>query len=251
MTKPGNTVQVNTQLGNMIQPDKITQTDISTQPEKLLHVYADIETDSFRANKLLQIAAVTENNDIFNIFINPMEPLLLSTTNFLGLNFYKGQLFRNGLKLQSFTIKEALNGFMKWIEQQHSPVILIFHNGFSFDCTILIRHLIEFKIKIPSNLVKFGDTLPFFRNAIKPPAITNHTLASLADYFKIKQERAHCALSDTDTLKQICEEYAKANKESIAIIFLHCTRSIQDFVNRQLFKTPMPKLKKLKNQTAE
>lgn len=221
------------------------------QSEKLLHIYADIETDSFRANKLLQIAAITENGEKFNIFINPMEPLLLSTVNFLGINYYKGQLYRNGLKLQSFTIKEALTRFMDWIEQKQQPVMLVFHNGFNFDCNILIRHLIEFKIKIPTNLLKFGDTLPFFRNAIKPPAISNHTLATLASHFKIKQERAHCALSDTDTLKQICEEYAKANQGSIATIFLHCTRSIQDFVNRQLFKTPMPKLKKLKNQTAE
>ena len=244
MIRTGNPIQVETQVENLKQPDKTVST--AEQTDKLLHIYADIETDSFRANKLLQIAAVTEKNDIFNIYINPMEPLLLSTINFLGLYFYKGHLYRNGLKLQSYTIKEALTGFMKWIENQHDPVILVFHNGFNFDCTILIRHLIDFKIKIPPNLVKFGDTLPFFRNAIKPPAIANHTLASLASHFKIKQERAHCALSDTQTLKQICESHVKDNGGDVSTIFTNCTRSIQDFVNRQIFKTPMPKLKKPK-----
>jgi DNA polymerase III alpha subunit (gram-positive type) len=219
--------------------------------ERLLHIYADIETDSFRGNKLLQISAISENDDSFNIFINPMEPLLLSTINFLGLHFYKGNLYRNGQKLQSFTIKEALIKFTNWIEQQQRPVILIFHNGFNFDCSILIRHLINFKIRIPLNLVKFGDTLPFFRNAIKPPVIPNHTLASLAEHFKIRQERAHCALSDTSTLKQICEAYAKNNGGDVSVIFENSTRDLQDYVNRQVFRIPIPKLKKSKKPVAE
>jgi DNA polymerase III epsilon subunit-like protein len=175
-----------------------------------------------------------------------MEPLLLSTINFLGLHFYKGNLYRNGAKLQSFTAKEALTMFMNWIEQKQDPVMLIFHNGFNFDCSVLIRHLINLKIKIPPNLVKFGDTLPFFRSTLKMPDVPNHTLASLATYFKIKQERAHCALSDTRTLKQICESYVGDKQVDISCIFADSTRSIQDYVNRQVFQIPIPKLKKIR-----
>lgn len=217
-----------------------------SQIEKLLHVYADIETDSFKGNKLLQIAAITEEGQTFNIYINPMEPLLLSTINLLQIHFYKGHLYKNGRKLQSFTIREALLRFVNWIEEQQRPVILVFHNGFNFDCSILIKHLIKFNIKIPLNLLKFGDTLPFFRQAIKPPAIQSHTLAQLANYFKIKQENAHCALSDTCTLKQICEAYVKDKGNDVAIIFQNSTRNLQDYVNRQIFQIPIPKLKKVK-----
>jgi len=218
---------------------------------RALHIYADIETNSFKGNKLLQIAAITEKDEIFNIYINPMEPLLLSTINLLKIHYHKGHLYKGGRRLQSFPIKEALTHFCKWIERQQCPVTLIFHNGFNFDCKHLIRHLIKFDIKIPLNLITFGDTLPFFRNNIKPPEIENHTLKGLADHFKIKQDQAHCALSDTRTLKQICETYAETKGGDVSVIFKESTRPIQEYINQQVFQIPIPKLKKSKKPTAE
>jgi len=223
----------------------------STQTDRPLFIYADIETNSFRGDKLLQIAAVTEKDDTFNIYINPMEPLLLSTINLLGLHYYKGDLYKKGLKLQSFTLKEALNKFTNWIEERQMPVIIVFHNGFNFDCSILIRYWIESKIKIPTNLIKFGDTLPFFRNAIKPPLISNHTLASLAAHFKIQQDTAHCALADTIILKKICEAFATIEKKDIADMFtteLKSIREVDQFINKEIFKTPIPKFEKVKTK---
>jgi len=214
------------------------------EQNQILHIYADLETDSFKGTRLIQIAAITEQGDEFNVFINPQEPLLLPIINLLGINYYQGQLYRKGLKLESFTAKQALHQFADWIEQKQQPVILIFHNGFNFDCKVLIRQFLDHRVKIPSNLIKFGDTLPYFREQIKPPVITNHTLASLAAYFNIKQEAAHCALSDSKTLKQICEAHCKGS--DIGIMFRTYNRSIQEYLNNLIWKTPMVKLKALK-----
>ncbi len=214
-----------------------------TEPEQLLHVYTDIETDSFRANQLLQIAAITQNGLTFNTFINPQGPLLLSTVNFLQIYYYKGDLYRKGLKLQTKTTKEALIDFMSWIQDLNKPVILVYHNGFSFDCSVLVRHLLSLKIAIPSNLVKVGDTLPFFRTILKPPEVENHKLSTLSHYFGINQDMAHDALSDSITLKLICEKFVADKGADVSIIFKNCTRNIQDYVNKQLHDTPIPKLK--------
>jgi DNA polymerase III alpha subunit (gram-positive type) len=212
--------------------------------DELLHIFSDIETDSFRANKLLQIAAITETELTFNVFIDPQGPLQLSTTNFLGLYYYKGSLYRQGLRLKTVPVHQALTDFMNWINQMKQPVILIFHNGFNFDCSVLIRHLVDFKIPIPTNLVKVGDTLPFFRDVIKTPEIENHKLSSLAEHFKINQEMAHCALSDSITLKSICESYTKKTNTTLPDIFKNWTRPFQDYVNKKTHNTPLPKLKK-------
>jgi len=214
--------------------------------EKLIYVYTDIETDSFRANHLLQIAAIAQNGLTFNTYINPKGPLLLSTVNFLNIHYYKGDLYRKGMKLPSKNIYEALTDFMKWIGNLKDPVILIYHNGFSFDCSVLVRSLVSLKISMPSNLIKVGDTLPFFRKELKPPEIENHKLSTLSKHFGIDQDMAHDALSDSITLKLICEKYALSKGVDVSIIFNDNTRNIQDYVNKQLHNTPIPKLKKSK-----
>jgi DNA polymerase III alpha subunit (gram-positive type) len=212
--------------------------------DNFLHIFSDIETDSFRGNKILQIAAITEANEIFNVFIDPQGPLQSSTSNFLGLHYFKGSLWRNGSKLNTVSVSQALSDFMKWIGERKQPVILIFHNGYNFDCNILTRHLVDHGISIPSNLVKVGDTLPFFRDTIKIPLIENHKLSSLAEYFKIKQGLAHCALSDSITLKHICEAYIKESNKKLQEIFLDRTRDIKLYLDKKIHNTPIPKLSK-------
>ena len=215
--------------------------------ENIIYVYSDIETDSFRGGQLLQIAAVTQSNETFNTFIQPEGPLPLSITNFLGLYLYKGALYRDGLKLQTKSPRSALTDFVNWIEQLQQPVMLVFHNGFNFDCNILVRHLINLKISIPPNLTKVGDTLPYFRASLKAPLVADHKLATLAKYFNIDQTQAHDALADSITLKQICEKYIENKDFGIDNIFQHSTREVQNYVDRYLHNTPIPKLKKIKN----
>ena len=220
--------------------------DPTNSGNDLLIVYTDIETDNLSGKYLLQIAAVTQDNQKFNTYINPLKPLALSTVNLLGLYFYRNDLYRDGLKLNSKYIVDALNAFMNWIRRLEKPVVLTFHNGFSFDGPVLSSRLVYFNIEIPSNLLAIADTLPFFRRNLKPPIVQDHKLSSLASHYSIDVERSHEALSDCITLKSICEKYVEANKVSLDTIIKENQRPIKDYLAKYLDGTPLPKIKKVK-----
>lgn len=220
-------------------------------PSDSIYIFADIETDSVQANILLQIAAVTQNGETFNVFVNPRCPLALSCTNFLGFYYFNGSLYRNGRKLYSENLTQALNKFMKWISGFKHPVILAFHNGFSFDCTVLARFLVRCNIPIPENLITVGDTLPYIRSNFKAPLVENHKLATLAKHFEIEQEHAHDALSDSLTLKLICEKVIGQTGIDYQTLFSGSYRPFSDYLNKHLNGTPIPSLKKQKKKQSE
>ena len=112
-------------------------------PDDCLYIFTDIETESFLALLLLQIAAITSEGHQFNIYINPYRPLSEVCTNFLGFYFFKGQLFRNGRLLPAKPVKQALSAFSNWISNFNRPVVLVYHNGFSFDCSVLAKYLVK------------------------------------------------------------------------------------------------------------
>lgn len=211
-----------------------------------LFIFTDIESDSIEAKLLLQISAVSQHNDQFNVFVNPQRPLALSVTNFLNLYYYNGDLYRNGLKLNAKPIIEALNAFMVWIKKQEKPTILICHNGFAFDSVVLTNRLHYFNINIPENLKAIGDTLPLFRKTIKAPEIENHKLSTLAKYFNIEQLHAHDGLDDSITLKHICEKYAEKFNTNYLQMFEYHTRKLDDYMTMHRTGIALPKMKKEK-----
>jgi len=109
--------------------------------DKLFLIYADIETESLRKLKILQIGAVTQDWDTFCSFINPGEPLPLSGTDIHGLYFEvkDKKLYRDGRVLPSTTEVDALNKFNKWLKAFNKPIILVFHNGILFDGPVLAK----------------------------------------------------------------------------------------------------------------
>lgn len=231
--------------GTIIEPN------LNSENNDFLAVYADIETDSIQGTCLLQIAAVTQNGEKFNVYINPQRPIPLTITNLLGLHWFKGDLYKNGLRLSSKHIIPALVSFTEWIHNLEKPVMLIFHNGFSFDCSVLARELVHFQIKIPDNLIKVADTLPAFRNNIKAPEIENHKLSTLAQHFNIENKYAHDALADSETLKLICEKFIEHNGGDLMGILINSTRNFTDYLNKYLLGEPIPRLKKRKPNKKE
>jgi exonuclease I len=53
------------------------------------------------------------------------------------------------------------------------------------------------------------DTLPAFRKQTKESELKDHKLTTLANFTKVKFENAHDALSDSQALKEICEQFVK------------------------------------------
>ena len=201
-------------------------------------VFADIETNGLSMTnlKLLQIAAITEDNEKFNIFINPKSELSLSCTNLCGLYYFRGQLYRNGKLLPSFGIYTALNRFKNWLEGLGKEVVLVFHNGFSFDCYVLAKQFIGLKIKVPSNIKKVCDTLPAFRKHLKDSEIANHKLTTLAAHFEIDCPQAHDALEDSTVLKAICERVVLLLNLDLNTLLENHTRDFSYYVDKEILR---------------
>lgn len=219
------------------QQDTLLETD----DKDILIVFSDIETDAIQAKYLLQIAAVTQDNEEFNEYVNPFRFLPLTTTNLTGLYFYRQDLWKKGQKLHAKPIKSALKSFMTWIGSLARPVMLVYHNGTSFDVRIMSKLLVANEIEIPSNLKYFSDTLPYFRRMLKPPTIENHRLSTLSKFLNIDQKDPHCGLADSRTLKLICEKYAEMNKTDVLQSLKEEKRKLSDFLAREKDGTPIPK----------
>ena len=201
-------------------------------PVDTLYVFADIETDTLKVSKLLQIAAVVEKDSKtfkFCAFINPGEPLAQGTTNLLGFYFYKGQLYREGGFLPSTSITRALNDFKVWLVNLKKPVALVFHNGFCFDCNILARLFVRYRITPPENLIKVCDTLPSFR-AIKEIEFQDFKLVTLARHFKIQEYLEHDALQDSVALQSLCRAFTI--QQNVTLNDFLVSKSFLEFIDK-------------------
>ena len=129
--------------------------------DKLFLIYADIETESLRKLKILQIAAVTQDGDTFCSFINPGEPLPLSGTDIHGLYFEvkDKKLHRDSRVLPSTSKVDALNKFNKWLKAFNKPIMLVFHNGISFDGPVLAKFCKKYGLAITENVKYRADPL--------------------------------------------------------------------------------------------
>lgn len=177
---------------------------------KPLYVYGDLETESFKAYRILQIAAIATNEEKFSVYINPRGPLPDKCLEITGLYFHKNQLYRRGRALPSVSLTEALRAFSEWLESLNQPIHLVFHNAFAFDIQVLLRHYQNQNIPFPSCVLKVHDSLPAFRKHIKVSEISGFKLGSLAEHFKIPLSDAHNAIDDAGCLKGICETFVKA-----------------------------------------
>ena len=187
---------------------------------KPIYVFGDLETESFKALRLLQIAAVADNKEKFSVYINPQGPLPDSCLEITGLYFHKNQLYRKGCALPSVSIVHALRSFSKWLHSLGQPVHLVFHNAFAFDILVLLRHYQNQNIPFPSCVINVHDSLPAFRKFIKVTEISGFKLGALADHFKVPLTDAHNAISDADCLKDVCEAFVK-NKDLNLADFLN------------------------------
>lgn len=218
-------------------------------PTDSLYVFTDIETESLRATTLLQIAAVTSEGQQFNIFVDPKCNLSEDCTNFSGFHYHQNNLYRNGLRLQSLPIQQALQNFMQFLSNLNKPIVLVFHNGFTFDCKVLARFITKLNISIPSNLLTVADTLPYVRIHLKSSQLTDHKLTTLATFFNIHYEHAHDALSDSLTLKSVSDRLVTLHSTTYRDIFKESCRPFSDYILEALTGKKIPPLKKKTKKT--
>jgi DNA polymerase III epsilon subunit-like protein len=175
-----------------------------------LYIFSDIETESFKALHVLQIAAITDKGDKFSIYINPGEPLPSSSLEVTGLYFHKQNLYRNGCILPSVSAKKGLRSFSAWLQSFNKTIHLVFHNAFAFDIMVLLRHFSKQKLPFPNCVLNIHDSLPACRKFIQIQEISGFKLGALAEHFKVPLLDAHNAIDDANCLKEVCEALVKA-----------------------------------------
>ena len=203
---------------------------------KPTYVYADIETESLRADRLLQIAAITSEGETFSIYINPNKELPYSCAQITGLYFSNGNLYKNGRLLRAWPIRYSLIQFKNWLENLEKPVHLVFHNAFGFDVRILIRYYYKVGIDFPISVVFIHDTLPAFRKYLKEKVLESFKLGEIAAHLDIELIDAHNAIKDANCLKEICEKFSKDNNIEIEKFLDTYKKPIVHFIDKHLKK---------------
>ena len=199
---------------------------------KPLYVYSDIETESFKAYRLLQIAAITANDEKFSIYINPQGPLPENCLAVTGLYYHKNQLYRKGCALPSVSINHALRAFSKWLISLNRPIHLVFHNAFAFDIQVLLRHFQNTNTPFPECVINIHDSLPAFRKHIKVAEVPGFKLGVLAEHFKIPLSDAHNAIDDAGCLKGICEAFVKTKGLELSVFLNSYVKPTSYFQNK-------------------
>lgn len=123
------------------------------------------------------------------------------------------------------TCKKQLSLFMERIEKLSKPVVLIAHNGKSFDTHVLRHEMIINGIKLPNNIVGFLDSLWFVRKKLE---IKHASIDLLMDKFWHGELRTiHSALEDCKILKRIFEHVISITNDKALYL-----ESTEEFMNR-------------------
>ena len=182
-------------------------------------VFLDIETLDLKGDIILQISAVTENNNKFNIYISP--PLNVNQENEITKLFAcNGKLYKNGSLLPTYFLKDALKYFRNWL-YKFSDVRICAFNGFSFDFGVLIRTFYKTKIGFPSHVVSLCDILPALKRKLKT-TLTSYKLTDVAAHYNVSNDDPHNGLYDAVCLKGVCDAFVKENgSDLISLLTLH------------------------------
>jgi len=164
-------------------------------------VYFDLETTGLNVNvdRIIQIGSASEDGKEFCTLVDTPRPISPKSEEITGITMelLKGQP----------TIREALLMWFEWLRNLgQEQIVLVAHNGKSFDFPLLQNEMKRTYLTLPSFArFHFVDSLPWarihFMNECKS--------FSLANLFKYvcpdSQFQAHNALQDCLALRKVVE----------------------------------------------
>ena len=195
-------------------------------------VYFDIETSNLLGNTLLQISCSSQDRE-FDVYCEPTSFLNKHCQAITGLYNIGNKLFKNGRRLCTFPVKEALQKFKDFIESFDKNVVLVAHNCFGFDAKIISKHFNNYALTLPRNLTKFADPLPALKKLLKTEKIENFRLTTLCRFFDIELFEAHNSKFDTKALQMLCEKIMKCKDLSIDLFFTGYVKPVSHFENQR------------------
>lgn len=185
--------------------------------EECALLYWDLETTSRSRSRIIEIGWTSDEVE-GELLIIPRTSIDKNAGLVHGYDINK--LISKGAK-DAFT---QLNVFMRSIESINKPVIMLAHNGKSFDTNVLRHELETENVRIANNIIGFVDTLHWMKYACK---IKNAKLDDLiVEYLHEDVRKEHGALEDSRLLKRVVDYVRASNKE------LSYFESIHDFLIR-------------------
>ena len=202
-------------------------------------VYFDLEATDLSGRQLLQITALSENNEIFDLFIKPeVFEVPQRCTEITGFTIQNGVLCKKDSPVQCVLIHDALRSLNDWlskIEKITGPISLVGYNSHGFDNRALIRNYRQTRTPFPRIQNSF-DILPKIRKTYpRTKAIDNHKLETvanlvLADDPLLTQPDFHSSLFDCQVLKAICNKICKNNNSTLFSEFKDCEKPFSYFL---------------------
>tara|TARA_Y100000746_G_scaffold232519_1_gene249675 strand:- start:1444 stop:2289 length:846 start_codon:yes stop_codon:yes gene_type:complete len=204
--------------GSSLKFEKKMKRKIEKNFENVVLVYWDLETTSRSRPRIIQIGWTSCMSE-GELLILPKIPIEMNAGKVHGYDMNK--LINLGAK-DTFT---QLNTFMRSIENIKKPVIMLAHNGKSFDTNVLRHELETENVNIANNILGFVDTLHWMRHACK---IKNAKLDDLiVDYLHENVRLEHGALEDSRLLKRVVEYILNNTNEELSYF-----ESMDDFLVR-------------------
>lgn len=205
-------------------------------------VVFDLETSGLHNTAdILQIAAVDVNtNEKFSVYIHPSRPLPWKITDITGLSVSDGKLYLKGERVVTSPPRIALFNFISFLKRQSKNVILIAHNGLTFDAKHLCRALKNFNLldTFKEVVTGFCDSLPLFHRKLpdrKEQKITFRLTALAVDILGIPDDGAHNAIWDVTTLNDLLSALSCSNEDvrssSVTVDYILNTQARKDKVD--------------------
>ncbi|CAA7024745.1 unnamed protein product [Microthlaspi erraticum] len=186
-------------------------------------IVTDLETSGLSRvkSRIIEIAAqdlAGGENSTFQTLVNPGVPIF--NANIHGI--------RNDMvsRPEVPRMEELIPIFLRYVESRQKPggyVIIVAHNGKTFDFQFLINEFNRCAFEIPDNWL-FFDSLPLARDCMKSleaEVKLKATLSALGDYFNLSRDgEAHRALSDVLLLSQVFQRLTINQKVSLSDLVL-------------------------------
>ncbi|EOA21136.1 hypothetical protein CARUB_v10001480mg [Capsella rubella] len=193
-------------------------------PKLLTVIVADLETTGLSRVKerIIEIAAqdiAGGEYSTFQTLVNPGD-VPLTNTHIHGI---RNDMVR---RPEVPKMEELIPIFLRYVESRQKPggyVMLVAHNGKTFDFQFLINEFNRCSYEIPHNWLLL-DSLPLARENMKslePTVKPKATLQALADHYSLSRTGdAHRALSDVLLLSQVFQKLTIDLKLSISDLVL-------------------------------
>lgn len=184
-------------------------------------VYFDFETTGQSRSRIVSIGYVSDDTTFQGeLLLIPGVHIEYAAYNVHGYTHEK--LLHEG----AGETKEQLMKFMKAIEQIHKPVLMIAHNGKSFDTHVLRHAMVRYQVRMAYNIIGFMDSLWFVKSVLNIKYASIDIL--MEKFWNDEPRNIHGALEDCKILKRIVDHVISITNTENAIYF----ESVDEFLLR-------------------